>query len=148
MLTLAVTAGVGVLASLALAVQAAWRVAHGRFPEENAWMCVYAQPVLRASQTATWCANVGLAVATLRTVRGQAMAPRAQVVMRAVAALVGVVTLVRHELMVRTYVRTYVRLTSGVFRVIPVHGRVLTAPHRSQPKQNRPRGSRCGGSSA
>lgn len=107
-------------------------------------MCVYAQPVLRASQTATWCANVGLAVATLRTVRGQAMAPRAQVVMRAVAALVGVVTLVRHELMVRTYVR----LTSGVFGVIPVRGRVLTAPHRSQPKQNRPRGSRCGGSSA
>lgn len=37
MLTVAVTTGVGVLASLALAVQAVWRVGQGRVVVEGAW---------------------------------------------------------------------------------------------------------------
>lgn len=40
MLTVAVTTGVGVLASLALAVKAVWRVGQGRVAVEGAWHCM------------------------------------------------------------------------------------------------------------
>lgn len=69
-------------------------------PGDDAWLCAYALPVLRASHVATWCANVGLALATLRTVRGQAMAPRAQLLMRILAGIVSTSAVIRYELMV------------------------------------------------
>lgn len=74
---------------------------HSIHAGDDAWLCAYALPVLRASHVATWCANVGMALATLRTVRGQAMAPRTQLIMRTVVGIVGTSAVIRYELMVR-----------------------------------------------